>query len=487
MLINKPDYQWWVRHAHTDSSFLLLSKNPAAFEDAVRSRALEVGRECTPELLNHCAWRAVFEQDRFGSMSSILKDITAPPNAQSMREIQGILRVSERAIRDEKGPCPLAGVSAFWAPWAVRNNLNQITSFAEWARECGFGYVRWFGAHDWDGGINPSSTPSYFTLMQQTIDTLAQYGLRSQVTLFTRRHMVDNPVEYAREWASLVNENRDKVCLIECVNEWNHSDNGWSDWEVRDVANAFRSRTGAPLALSAPAAPTWSEMESRLSSLYGGTPANVMTAHFPRRQDTGESEWRWVRQPWHSRHHVSGCPPCVVDNEHQRWDRSASGRDVSVAVASLINAFIAGCAMSAHHDVYGVFNNRGHYSENPESQKLQQALSRVLPHLPANLPNWQSVRVGTGGGPHPFPSLLKQHWSFQNIDHGVSRAFAAINQDRFALVLNGVRHYVRLSDEQSKKFTVISLEHGGTIYEGHGPVRLHEADGRAFYVGTEME
>ena len=88
MLINKPDYQWWVRHAHTDSSFLLLSKNPAAFEDAVRSRALEVGRECTPELLNHCAWRAVFEQDRFGSMSSILKDITAPPNAQSMREIQ---------------------------------------------------------------------------------------------------------------------------------------------------------------------------------------------------------------------------------------------------------------------------------------------------------------------------------------------------------------------------------------------------------------
>ena len=480
--MKKPDYEWWIKHSHTDSAFLLVCEDPYLFEQAVKSRLTEVGRPEDQGIINQALWRAIHEQDRFGSMASILAAIQPIPEGPEPRPFWGNLRTDRRAIRDDHGPFPMVGLSAFWAPYAVQHDTKEIDTLAEYAVGCGMTYVRWFGAHDWPGGVNPKTTPNYFSLMDKTIKALGERGLRSEITLFTRHHMIDDPNEMAKEWAEVVNDNRNKVCLVEIVNEWNHSHNDWADNEVREAGVIFKEHCGAPTALSAPSAATWQDMEERLHHLYARSPADVTTIHFPRRSDTAEGEWRWVRQPWHARHKIGSCPALTVDNEHKRWDKS--GDNVAVAASAPITAFIAGCAMSTHHDIYGVHIDRGPYVQHPKAGQLMKVLSTVIPLLPDDLPNWESCRVGAGGGPHPFPNLLQQHWSFEDIDEGVSRAFAAVQGDKFAMTLTGVKGGVTLHEVQAKPYRVISLENGETIAETNGPIRLSAADGEAFYVAT---
>jgi len=478
-----PAYDWWIAHAHEDSAFLLLTEYPDVFEQAVTSRLVQLGRPADQGVLNQAKWRAIWEQDRYGSLSSILQAIQ-PLAETTYRPLNGPLRLDHRALRDDTGPFPLVGVSAFWAPWAVRHNQGQLDRFAEWAVGAGMTYVRWFGSHDWAGGTDVQ-TANYFALMERTIELLADHGLRSEITCFTRRHIVSDPAYFVREWASLAKQHPDKVACVEIANEWNHSDNGWEDEEIRALGNVFRERCDTPLALSAAAAPDWESLEDRLSDLYSDGAATITTVHFPRRDNTSEGPWRWVRQPWHAKHGVTDCPSPVIDNEHQRWDKSYQGRCVEVAAAAPLTAFVCGCALSAHHDVYGVFNDCGEYNHGDSGAQLQRVLSTVLPFVPSDIANWQSTRVGNGGGPHPFPGLLDQHWTFEpNPSHGVSRSFAAVHGDQFAMTLTGVRDYVALDDVQPRPYRVLSLATGDEVYNGSGPVRLDSTDGTAFFAVT---
>ena len=481
--MQSPAYDWWIAHAHEDSAFLLLTEYPDVFEQAVNSRLVQVGRPPSQGVINQAKWRAIWEQDRYGSLSSILQSIQPLPST-THRPLNGPIRLDDRAFRDDTGPFPMVGVSAFWAPWAVRNNRGQFDRFTEWAVGAGITCVRWFGSHDWAGGTDVQA-PNYFALMERTIELLAERGLRSEVTCFTRRHIVSDPDYFVREWADLVKSHPDKVACVEIANEWNHSDNGWDGDEVRRLGEVFLERCNTPLALSAPAAPDWETLQGRLTDLYRNGAATVTTIHFPRRDNTNEGPWRWVRQPWHAKHSVEGCPSPVIDNEHQRWDRSYSGRCVEVAAAAPLTAFISGCALSSHHDVYGVFNDCGEYNHGDPNKQLKQVLSKVVPFVPADIANWQSTRVGHGGGPHPFPGLLDQHWTFEPYpSHGVSRSFAAVRGDQFAMALNGLRGHLNLDDVQPSPYRVLSLATGDEIYEGTGPVRLNSTDGTAFFVVT---
>lgn len=480
--MNAPDYEWWIANAHKDSAFLLLTESPHAFEQAVISRVTEVGRLDRQGVINQAKWRAIWEQDRFGSVSDILQAIQPLPTTTG-RPLKGPLRLEGRSFRDDTGPFPLAGVSAFWAPWATRYNQGHLDRFAAWASGAGMTYVRWFGSHDWPGGTDVQ-TPNYFSLMERTTNLLASYGLRSEITCFTRRHLISEPDYFVREWAELAKQYPEQVACVEIANEWNHRDNGWEDDEVRQLGEVFRDRCDVPLALSAAAAPDWENLEERLVDLHRDGPATVTTVHFPRRDNTDEGPWRWVRQPWHAKHGIAGCPSVVIDNEHQRWDRSRQGRDVDVAASALLTAFVCGCAMSAHHDVYGVLNDRGE-SHHGSGAQLQHVLSSVLPSVPPDIANWTSTRVGDGGGPHPFPSLLSQHWTFEPHPHyGVSRSYAAVQDDQFAMTLTGLRDHLSLNEVQSRPYRVLSLSTGDEVYRGSGPTRLTPTQGTAFFVVT---
>ena len=488
--MNKPDYDWWIANAHNDSAFLFLVEHPKEFEQAILLRLKQVGRSWDQGVINQAKWRAIHEQDRFGSLTSIceaIQPVSSPPSTPDYRPLHGDMEIDNHVMKDDEGHFLLFGVSAFWCPWAVKNNIGYLHRMTDWAVQSGMNYVRWFGAHDWEGGLSPDNTPDYFAVMEHTITALASRGLRSQITLFSRYSMVGNKdEEYIRQWADIINNHKNEVCLVEIANEWNHLDNGWSDSEIRNLGAMFRERCSVPLALSGAAGETWEDKEHRTSELYNDTPVDVVTCHYARKDNTHEGPWRWVRQPWHSRYGIKGCPDFVVDNEHQRWDRSNGGRIIEVATSAPVVAYIAGCGMTAHHDNYGVRNNRGEYAQDSNADALQKVFSSVMPMLPSDLPNWTATRVGDGGGPHPFPSLIHQHWSFEgSLDHGVSRAFAAVNQDKFVMALTGVKNHVTLNEQQHSIFNVVSLRDGEIVYSGNGPVRLNESDGLAFAVITE--
>mgnify|MGYP005810225975 CR=1 FL=1 len=484
--MKKPDYDWWIQHSHTDSAFLLLADSPELFEQSILSRLKKVKRKPDQGVINQATYRAIHEQDRFGSMSSILDEIhpvITKPLEDPLHPFSGEIRADGDMFSDNESPFPALGVSAFWCPWAVRHNRTQLDKMAEWASACGMNYVRWFGSHDWQGGTDVQ-TPNYFQLMEETIQALAEHGLRSEITLFTRRHLISDPEWFVGEWAKLINSYRDHVLFVEIANEFNHQHNGWGAQEIRSLGITFKELSDAPLALSAPCASDWDGIVESLSHLHDGSPSDVTSVHFPRRDNTNEGPWRWVRQPWHSRWEIPNCPRLIIDNEHQRWDRSNGGRIIEVAASAPLAAFISGCGASAHHDICGVHNDKGEYSDLPEAESLRRVFRSVMPLIPSDICKWQETRVGTGGGPHPFPDLESEHWTHGGPSHGVSRAFAAVQHDKFAMLLSGVRDYVELSDVQSREFQIISLKNGEQVYEGKGPVRLDENLGQAFFVVT---
>jgi len=479
-----PDYRWWIQHAHEDSAFLRLIRNPESFTEAIRGRLEAVGRDPNDVGLHNMAlWRAIFEQHRFGGLSSILDSIQpAPTYGDDVRPMTGDLRIDSRAIRDDVGPFPALGVSCFWAPYAYRHNPDHLDRFALWAVQSGCSYARIFGAMDWSGATDPAHIPNYIDMMEGTITALALRGLRSQITLFTRRYQIPNPEHYTRIMAQMIQRNREKVILTEIGNEGRHEHNNWQFADLRCLATTFREHSDAPLAITAPISGTkWGPIEEQLREINEFSDATATTIHYPRLDTTAEGQWRAVRQPWHAHVPVGGCPRFTVNNEPARWDRLGSKKDVSAAVAMQLVAFITGHGMSCHHDVYGVAFDAGEYSTDEQSQQFKLVMSTVMPLLPPDIANWVSVRVGFGR--HPFEDLEEQHWTFHDdISDGVSRCYAAQRHTSFVMVLAGVRGEVRLEKVQPQRYQVRSLSTGEVCYVGHGPYAVQEKDGCAFLV-----
>ena len=481
--MSRPDYEWFVQYWHDSAHVQLLDGGARdAFIQRVRSRADALGRTDHHTLVGHCLYRALYESDRFAAMTTIINEIQAPaaspqtlPEAAG-RPITGTLGFDGRAACDNAGAFPALGFSAFWLPWALEHNLDQFDRFAEYALRAGATYVRWFGSHDWSGGTNPRTHPQYWDLMEKTIQALAEYRLRSQITLATRRHLIDDVPAFATRWASLVARHTDKVILVEMVNEADHSDNGWPVDDLRTMGEAFRGST-VRYALTAPLGGAFVDIAERSMIYYEEHDNRVRTFHFARRNDTAEGDWRAIRQPWHSRF-LSGSL-AVINNEPQRFDRTNDRLVEWAAVAPLVS-WISGCAAHCHHDEVGVFNNRGHYPDVDGATQLARVWASVLPLLPGDLAKWSRCRVGETSMRHPFPQLHDHHWSFQDISHGVSRAFATVRDIRFVMALAGVRDYVPLDDVQANPYQVYSLLTGECVYDGRGPVTLRGA--QAFLV-----
>ena len=488
--MNKPDYDWWVKNAHSDSAFLLLMDDADLFEQAICSRLKEVDRPFDQGVVNQAMWRAIHEQDRYGSLSSILADIKELPSSAPNGRF-GHVRGHRSGFADADGPFLALGLSAFWVPWAVKNGRDDLLDdIAKWAAKAGASYVRWFGMHDWAGGVDPTNAniTNYDGLMREAITELANRGLRSQITLYTRRSMGNEDLfqEWTRDWVPIITDHMDNIHMIEICNEWNHSHNNWTDEEVQRLGHILHSETRAMLALSAPVSGDgWDSIKDRLSHLYSGFNSfKVVTPlHMPRRDNTGEGPWRWVRQPWHMKEGIANCGCPYVDNEHQRWDKSRpqGSRIVSVAAAAPIISWICGCGGSTHHDVYGVYppDILSGYSKDENSWKLAEVLGKVIPKLPRQLPSWTPSRVGEdwSGVEHPFPELLDQHWSFNSdLDDGVSRAFAALDPSdhkRYVVCLTGVLGTIKLK-HKDRSFHIYSLSTGKEIYHGPGAIAFRD-------------
>ena len=121
--MNKPDYDWWLANAHSDSAFLLLTDDADLFEQSICNRLKEVDRPFDRGIINQAMYRAIWEQDRFGAMSSILADIKELP-ASSPKGRHGHVRGHLSGFADAQGPFLALGLSAFWVPWAVKTGRD---------------------------------------------------------------------------------------------------------------------------------------------------------------------------------------------------------------------------------------------------------------------------------------------------------------------------------------------------------------------------
>ena len=73
---NVPDYDWWIKYAHTDSAYLTLMQSHEYFVHLVEAKAKKLGRTDVQDVVNQATYRACFEQDTFPSMGAILGGIT---------------------------------------------------------------------------------------------------------------------------------------------------------------------------------------------------------------------------------------------------------------------------------------------------------------------------------------------------------------------------------------------------------------------------
>ena len=154
-----PDYDWFIHNWRDSAQVELLDRYK--FIGRVRRRAEAVGRTDVETLIGQALYRALYEPDRFGAMTTILEAIqpTPPiadtlPSAITGRPLNGPLQCDKRALRDTRGQFPALGLSAFWLPWSLDHNVDHLDRFAEYALSCGATYVRWFGNHDWAGGTS---------------------------------------------------------------------------------------------------------------------------------------------------------------------------------------------------------------------------------------------------------------------------------------------------------------------------------------------
>ena len=491
----KPDYGWFIQNWRDSAHVQLLgSQELAEFVGQVTRKAAEVGRDDHDTLIGHCLYRALYEQDQWGSMGAIINDISDPSLVWT--QTVGPIRTASRCLRDDNSPFLGLGISGFWLLGKVLDGVltRDIESgdraahgLLAFAQQSGASYIRWFGSHDWAGGVDTRErlNEDYWKAAEDTILILHEHGLLSAITLATRRKLLVNPgfedaIEYVERWAKIIAKHPDKVCLVEIANEGEHPDNGWEAEELRELILVFQdaisSSSPTPVAVTAPLGETWQDQEPALMHLYSGAHATVGTIHFPRKETASEGPWRWVRQPYHVHTGVAGVPEMLVDNEHQKWRSSHGGQIVEVAAAAPIVAWVCGCAMSCHHDQEGVFPDPDGWS-GPEYDALRHVFKTVVPQLPVDLPNWHTVRAGRTG--HPFPMVEAYHWTFSGHPDGVSRAYAATRHHQYVMVLTGIRGECPLEDVQAVPYRVVSLLTGNTVYHGHGPYTCRQELGRA--------
>ena len=475
--MSKPNYDWFI-HNWPDSAQVQLLDQDAVFQfrQKVQDAAQNAGRSDADTLFGQCLYRALYEQDRFAALTTILDDIK-PAQWKTDIVTRGRVTQHDRCVGDSRRPFAALGISGFWVAQAYQHNRAVFDRFCDYALSMRCDYVRWFGAHDWPGGSSPTD-PNYWEWMHDTVSALWQRGLRSQITLATRRHMITDPNGFATQWGQLVESIPDGVICCEMANEWNHDHNGWDDHEVRAMGDAFAVETSVLSALSAPSGVSWhDDMEPRLLALNDRHAAPLRTVHYPRRDNTDEGPWRSVRQPWHTKHYEF-----VANNEPARWDKT-HGNSIEVAVATHLVAWVCGCAMSCHHDKSGVHLSPDvpQYPDRDHAGNLATVWSKIRNAVPADVANWTPTRVGGAwnGPDHPFPSLVTQQWTDDDNpdDHGVSRSFVAVRDDQFVMVLTGVRRDVTLDEWHPWKYQVYSLRNGERVYDGRGSnVRLRGSD-----------
>jgi hypothetical protein len=401
-------------------------------------------------------------------IAAILLAAADPRAAVAPDPRRGAVVLSGRALADQDGPFLALGATLFWALWGEANDPERLDANLAWLADRGVHYVRilgMVGGESWsDRRIDPTA-PDYWTIVDRLLVRLGRHGLRAQVTIFAGAQAM-MPDRGAREafvdrWAARVNREPDRFVLLEIANE--HYQNGLDDiLEVRALGRRLADRTAVLVALSAPA-------DGQACAMYAGSAADLATIHYPRNFQI-EGPWQALGRPWHyPNEYDSGCRgalPVAVNNEPIGPASSvADDSDPLRLVLAYVTTFLSQNAAHVVHAGAGirgggaadrVLGRRANLFEVPGLDAALRGMQAAQSYLPSDLSNW--TREDAAGGRFPFAGLDRA------IERGdVKQAYAAIRQDRFVLVVLGLKRPLQVTARTSVVIEIIDPVSGTTV------------------------
>jgi hypothetical protein len=369
-------------------------------------------------------------------------DISLPPLVKSAPEIvkrQGIVRPANKAVQDDTGFFHPLGMTMMWAYQGWTRDRDRFKKNIEFLRPYGYDFVRVAGHVTWDGwAVNPNDA-GYEQTWREIIDYLYdENGLRTEMFLVGDNDRDGIGMFVAEKIARVVKGREHKIMALESTNEGH-----LNIPDMIAVVKYLRTNTAVPLvALTSPGD------VDQLEAAFTESGATVFTVHTERDNPDGRG-WRQVRQG----RDLMRYPGVVSANEPPGPHSSISSQtDPRVLAMLRANGVISGGAIFVLH-VADMVTGLGEAARDRkpnlwEISNIDQILKVVRgvdKLLPQGVENWQPKTSQHGGTDRvgPQPLLSDAIWS-DGSDHGVDRAYGAVNGGEFIEVLNGVMNVAHL-------------------------------------------
>lgn len=279
-----------------------------------------------------------------------------------------LVSVSGKSLRDNAGPFLGLGASYFQALRRAKYDRPRLESDLTLLAAKGFNYVRILSMVNWDGlEIAPVSFtnnaghfvqgwPDYWQQFRDLLDIVAQHGLRAEVTVFADAQYV-MPSKAARQAhldgiVANIAGREPKVLHLEVANEaWQNGFPGAQGVaDLREFAQYLADRTSVSVAITS----NDDTSNSGITSLYGGSEADLATVHFSRDIGTIEGGWLPVRDCYRAGN-LPGVPP-VSSNEPIGAGSSVNSESDPIKLcAAAVFAYIANLPAYVYHSRAGVF------------------------------------------------------------------------------------------------------------------------------------
>ena len=359
----------------------------------------------------------------------------------------GIVRVSGRAVADDRGPFPALGASLFWALWAYKNDPARLDAHLKLLAEHNFDYIRALGVVGrqpaWAGRVIDSRWPDYDEMIAGLTDhAFDLYGLRIEWTIFgDADQMVPDPADRVKlvdRFLAMSKGREHKIMHFEVANEsWQNGFEGPDGLEeLRALARRLDERTEIPVAASDS---DGHDCADHLA-MYRGLDLQILTEHFPRPPVGRAGDWAPVIAPWEMRE-CKGLPPVVSNNEPiGPLSSVASESDPVKVVAAAVSSWMAGVGLYVFHTDAGVWG-RESIASMPGANAIVDGLGKARAYVPADVANWDRHRRTSKG--HPF-----------TVDGAVD-TFASIKDDRFFVIAIGVGDAAEFTARRAVEFETI--------------------------------
>lgn len=359
----------------------------------------------------------------------------------------GIVRVSGRAVADDRGPFPALGASLFWALWAYKNDPARLDAHLKLLSEHNFDYIRVLGVVGrqpaWAGRVIDSRWPDYDQMIAGLTDhAFDLYGLRIEWTIFgDADQMVPDSADRVKlvdRFLAMSKGREHKIMHFEVANEsWQNGFEGEDGLEeLRTLARRLDAGTEIPVAVSDS---DGHDCANHLA-MYRGLNVQILTEHFPREENAKAGRWAPIVAPWEVRE-CTGLPPVVSNNEPiGPLSSVASETDPVKVVAAAVSSWMAGVGLYVFHTDAGVWG-RESITDMPGANAILDGLGHARSYVPGDIANWDHHRRASKG--HPFDA------------DGAIDTFASIKEDRFFVIAIGVDEAAEFIARRGVEFETI--------------------------------